>query len=952
MSIVKQKITETIKKEEVEIDVLDQKIFRFITESKFPMKKIKRLSTLSNDLDILFDNIDTGKILENLDELSQDENKKLRELKSKKKISSKQFNILNELEIKKKGHEYSFKFYGERKNIGFKKKLSSYKFGENYISDNLFRLSVGDDINNSFINCLEELLNLLGKPKSVTDLITNEKLFTPLLFCQLNNGNLVEIFKSDIDTDENFQEWKRKYDTELKSLKITKEFALKNLYSSFTNFKKYHLSDSFKNPEFYLDLLGREGFLFDEKKNIIIVEKTSYDIDSQLNLVCPKSFLGADNLDLEKNSIILINTGQYYEPIIGIRFINRKLELNKVIEPFDPIIDFNILETSETQINRPNITSLLQLMVMNCGEMKEDFVNNLYQGNIENLNFMTNTLDNIDKYIINNNFKIDGILLKNKLYLPIIPSGITSNIIKDIENKNYIKDKLLSITEYTTLVKTTQNISSFLIKNIISFEGKITGALLENGSIVPLKSEDIGRKESIEYNNLDIDNSIMGKVYEIDDRVIFNKDYNNSIFESQKIKYIFNNFIREEENEEIRNQIKKIIVNPVISLLRKKKKINSILANILDELFYFGNLTEKPDIFLKKKSKKCWKLTDAKCIDECVVKEKKCKNFITKKNILTQEVNKNKYINFLQDILLRTPNGIDLITKRFSILSELDVSSSKDELVFPDDMFDYYSDDLFRKKKEKFVRPIDLFNTISQKNNLKLNNSNISKINPQAKTKIMKKKKTKIIGTTQNIFGNKIKKTKIKAGDCIFPSKLILKQRLGSKKKSESKIINDCIPSIPERKTNGSIMGADGLWCPTKIDKTYNKPENYNETGKHKFWKQDKLNTKPYYLYEEKDNNRPKGYCDTREYIKRTIKKTKKINPRCIPEFKNKKSAKTNIPTNYTEDGKEYTCLVENNIDKITDKFTPQLICPTRVDDNGVYDRVNNDNTESCFIDK
>ena len=40
--------------------------------------------------------------------------------------------------------------------------------------------------------------------------------------------------------------------------------------------------------------------------------------------------------------------------------------------------------------------------------------------------------------------------------------------------------------------------------------------------------------------NLDIDNSIMGKVYEIDDRVIFNKDYNNSIFESQKIKYIFN----------------------------------------------------------------------------------------------------------------------------------------------------------------------------------------------------------------------------------------------------------------------------------------------------------------------------------------------------------------------------------------------------------------------------
>ena len=38
-----------------------------------------------------------------------------------------------------------------------------------------------------------------------------------------------------------------------------------------------------------------------------------------------------------------------------------------------------------------------------------------------------------------------------------------------------------------------------------------------------------------------------------------------------------------------------------------------------------------------------------------------------------------------------------------------------------------------------------------------------------------------------------------------------------TKKTSTTKIMNDCVPSIPERKTNGSIIGADGLFCPTKV---------------------------------------------------------------------------------------------------------------------------------------
>ena len=37
---------------------------------------------------------------------------------------------------------------------------------------------------------------------------------------------------------------------------------------------------------------------------------------------------------------------------------------------------------------------------------------------------------------------------------------------------------------------------------------------------------------------------------------------------------------------------------------------------------------------------------------------------------------------------------------------------------------------------------------------------------------------------------------------------------------------------------------------------------------------------------------------------------------------------------------------------KITDKFTPQFICPTELDSDGVYDRVKSDKTEPCFVEK
>ena len=243
---------------------------------------------------------------------------------------------------------------------------------------------------------------------------------------------------------------------------------------------------------------------------------------------------------------------------------------------------------------------------------------------------------------------------------------------------------------------------------------------------------------------------------------------------------------------------------------------------------------------------------------------------------------------------------MDLITKKLNMLSEMDVTISKDEIVFPDDLFEYQETDLYRKTKEKFVRDIELFNTIKQDSNIDVDEDVLQKIKT-GKTKIVKKKKGKKVNATiTNMFGNKIKKSKIKAGECIFPYKITLKQKqstTNNKKTSTTKIMDECVPSIPERKSNGSIMGAEGLFCPTKVEGIYDKQN---------FWKQNTVKSKPYYVYEEKDDKRPKGYCDTREYERQDLT-NKTINPNCVPTFKIKKSL-PNVPTNYTQDGKEYTC--------------------------------------------
>ena len=61
--------------------------------------------------------------------------------------------------------------------------------------------------------------------------------------------------------------------------------------------------------------------------------------------------------------------------------------------------------------------------------------------NLDNLSELRKRIgdDNISKFIIGDNYKIVAVLLKSKLLLSVMPSGLDEKIIGNIETIDYVK---------------------------------------------------------------------------------------------------------------------------------------------------------------------------------------------------------------------------------------------------------------------------------------------------------------------------------------------------------------------------------------------------------------------------------------------------------------------------------------------------------------------------------
>ena len=108
------------------------------------------------------------------------------------------FFVFSEILKDEISYDRSWKFPFLLEKFKLKSELTPFKYGENYIAENLFRLTVGKDKKESFLNCIEELTKLANNPRVISEQIMDDEIFTPSLFCQLNNGNLIRFNNIEI----------------------------------------------------------------------------------------------------------------------------------------------------------------------------------------------------------------------------------------------------------------------------------------------------------------------------------------------------------------------------------------------------------------------------------------------------------------------------------------------------------------------------------------------------------------------------------------------------------------------------------------------------------------------------------------------------------------------------------------------------------------------------------
>ena len=392
------------------------------------------------------------------------------------------------------------------------------------------RRGVNQSQNNSFLRAISYIHNREWNYRSEIEFIEKQIIskLTPELFSQLNNGNLVLIFRDDYNLNEKnlteFLEWctsnsQLLIDNDINELleikdieginrltqnKVTSLRRIYDIYTGIKNYQSYLLSSSIKNEEYLWDLISRKELIFKNGMNLVIFNRSDEEDLEDIHIICPKGI--NDNLlfDREKDTCFLIKIGKYYEPIERIYFNNGKQESKKKFT-------FN---KEDWNIFIRNILKLIEkIIVDNCNSRYEE--NYLKYLDINKINFKQydtqETMNRINKIkslndrneikdqVVDYYNKVIGLFTVGgyhpndiqKTFIPVWPSSSVNNIpiINDINITNF---KNL-ISTYTSLQGFYHKLSSSKEKDIhckprrlIIKNNLVIGIQVINSGIIPI----------------------------------------------------------------------------------------------------------------------------------------------------------------------------------------------------------------------------------------------------------------------------------------------------------------------------------------------------------------------------------------------------------------------------------------------------------------------------------
>ena len=633
---------------------------------------------------------------------------------------------------------------------------------------NFFKKGISNDISHSFMIAVADALKSeygmgsKSKSKSKTFLLGFTDIYKTTKQKQITSEDIIDVINKNL-TDKIFDTLKNGL---IKVIFKTKTNFINYLKSpSSLNNNTINPNDININEKFLWDLLSRPGMLTKNGVNIFIFSRNS--------IICPVGENITTFYDIKKRpSVFIVKDNSYYEPIYLMTGLRKKIYIKSLFQSSDSNNNTNITNMISvssddikkellTNINKTInnlITKVYDIMKIQCREYYELNLGKIVKNNEDKLDvkylktdftkektlqYTLKTLDELindkklsdtysPKQLVLDNFnKINAIVLKNKLYIPVKPTGQKQLInkkletisVKQVKPLSYKKtlqllSKLVKIKEIPTIPIskiTKDNIYNYKVstKNKVSESETVTeidiiGLVLKTGRIIPVKSRTIFRANDIITSNSTNISNKSNKISDVDKKLleaIGRFDFEEETY--QRLRYELGYVLNKSE---YKKQLQKIrdITEEYALCKDKRVELYKILLPIIRDFVY-----NKKDLDISEYQRDNirFHLDTITSKDKCnknphlVYHNGKCKIYVSDINYYdSRKNNLDYYISIIIEELIRNKNKrYEILNNNISdIVDRTKVVAFKDEILLNTDKLLDKIDKIYRKKNKYY----------------------------------------------------------------------------------------------------------------------------------------------------------------------------------------------------------------------------------------------------------
>lgn len=462
----------------------------------------------------------------------------------------------------------------------------------------------------SFVACMVDVYSYINLPNILPIKEFREVIISSLSldeYITYQNGNLITKFQPFIDVGETIDDVFKYDDNEIPSfiekykgssifLRMSSNTKyLKNLILSYENFIQYLKDDNVVIDHSYLwDIVSKPNpLLFEQGLNLLILSIPDDDNTNNIELVCPKNHYSGIFYESRKPYLILIQQGNYFEPIYSYKNVGKKtlkIKIKKTFTDFDAYINPPIKNFIQ-KVVKPILENQSLCFPQKSMPNKYDFKQPILLTNLIYETLMKNY--EIINQVINFQSKVIGLILKKNQrtgFVPCYPSSLVKEYsflyITDVEWIPY-KDTVIFLNK---LYESTQGIVPCKPIFKVTESDHIVGIITETDQFIEINPfifiKDVDANDDLlilnETNYFLAEEEMAFTRKEDEERVNYIKSLTETYNSYNEFRNDVRNLLHNQDNISIKTKIDDEIKKRFVLFSIKKGRIISYINELLN----------------------------------------------------------------------------------------------------------------------------------------------------------------------------------------------------------------------------------------------------------------------------------------------------------------------------------------------------------------------------------